>query len=1774
MASRPRRAAAGAAKSSARPPDVVLNCIAGGTAVRRTEVASLIAMLDASAIARSLSLYTSRSTAPTSAGVGWRCDMTGTCDEKRIRVAKQCVNAVLMALQSHVRACQARSAPPTDTIPVLIDCFRISMGVLCTENVSLSQMAPVALSVVRQLVDLTQHDKALTELVALHACLAGTGTEAVSVHEPGDARTRLLEASAFSLDGAGQAVSTPWVLDTCALLMTCAAALADVPTLQALCNSAAPWMEHARQSTDAPIADRTAYAAERAAAQVLGTARPTLECWQLRTTCLCFLAPAKKLDLAAFWDRVLSVSMTHARATGFASLCPQLSALWQQSVDGPTCAARDKWIAWCDDAAHTHHVSWRPTPRQDDEEPEAPPHTASASEPSSSAVQAAIEALATASRDPTALAAVGPSLEALGAPSTVPPALWPALDAALRAVVRAAMVPMSSEERAFLVEALRLLACNDAASLPSSLHVSMLHAARHLTSAVFAENQPDSHALCMTALLHASTACPKAMQHHMAALFFHYGSRLYAARRYAPASQYVAEACRVALLSDPDAPGTEPLQVLRQYQVLGGARQHLSDHAGAYDAYLAGWSHAGRTALTRASASTLRLSDPALAPMAKIAVAAHHISVFGLLQPSRFLDELQSLPPHARGAVLEHLADALEPMLPRDETPAALDLVLHEALDTYTVTHHPLERARVLCRRAELQLLRHTAPDWADMDACWPHVANDTPAGREVAITYHALQCWAAVLVEAYDEAAQALERIEPVAPRSVPRTRVRSGRARAPAPRRWTAAEPPRTPPRDASPDEATVACRPTHDTPVRSLGTLLLLLAEVLQQAGLVALQLRVLRLAVEQDPVPCDAPARLCEAWLALGAYDAVVAYMDGDHLSPSSPRALLVHAQVHAWRNDVTRATHAYEAAIDAAETTTPKTPAWNRLGQRATLWDLQARAADVYVTLCMTAGHGSMALAAQLHALRVRLRAVTLLCPSPTADSDVFGTSSESSAVAHAPSLTTRHLAMLHARLAHGLHTSYAALSAMYAKRGAVRDADAFASECVDFSATRGVPLVYAAALAWRADWRAASGAVESAWEDVAQASALVHGQLSEALPRLAIVAAELQGDSTYGAARDQLAQLAVACDVDRIWPDLHQRLACGEARACMDSDAERALTLLAPWESTSAAQAVMAQVWHARAHAALGADAVYGMLPEVAWSVPSVPISMKRVPTAVRTSLPLWERARAAANRVLKKAEVADVRDVRVALELLRDVVLTTSAITRPASIEAVAQEAHALTDAAVSVSVRRARADAHVLVPAKQAWCRWPPPPSSSEAVPDAASLAPGTGTLVVALSQNQRDLILARESPEYGTSVFTIPIDRQSRREGDEEAWDVHAVLHTLRELVQASNAGVQSAKDVGTALEARKAWWEERRALDAQLAQLLETVQTTWLGAFQGLFAPLPPPNAIEALATKLDAIIGRACAPHSRSHTTSPVLALPRMSVACLAAMPSYRDEDLEDWVHYAMDALQLSGAPVAQDEMDVDELVVDVRSALDEYHVRQASAQAASLSETHLCLVLDRGLCELPWESLPVLRARSVSRLTGLALIPPLRTLDRARTTFLLNPSGDLVRSEARFAPALRAEPTWRGTVGHAPVDGQVAQSLANSDTFLYVGHAGAEMYVHPIKLRELRQCAAAMLWGCSSGALRAQGAYDPVGTPYHYAVAQCPALLAALWDTTDRELDGVCEAVLRLVGLLPGAPRTEWLSLPRAVAAARTECKLPYLTGAACVVYGAPVCWQ
>jgi len=117
-----------------------------------------------------------------------------------------------------------------------------------------------------------------------------------------------------------------------------------------------------------------------------------------------------------------------------------------------------------------------------------------------------------------------------------------------------------------------------------------------------------------------------------------------------------------------------------------------------------------------------------------------------------------------------------------------------------------------------------------------------------------------------------------------------------------------------------------------------------------------------------------------------------------------------------------------------------------------------------------------------------------------------------------------------------------------------------------------------------------------------------------------------------------------------------------------------------------------------------------------------------------------------------------------------------------------------------------------------------------------------------------------------------------------------------------------------------------------------------------------------------------------------------------------------------------------------------------------------------------------------------------------------------------------------------------------------------------------------------------MLWGCSSGSLKDMGDFDRVGTPFNYMLAgwcvagfspgystetipshtYSPALVANLWDVTDRDIDKFSQAVFDSLRLTPTRREGQGVSVVTAVAQAREACKLKYLTGAAPVVYGIP----
>ncbi|PKI85826.1 hypothetical protein MVES_000296 [Malassezia vespertilionis] len=1759
----------------------------------RTVVAALIAHTESSAMVKQLSLYTSALAGASAAGITWLVPRADDArgDPVRARAAKQVANAVLHALNGML-ATNPRAkhrAPSLDPLLVMLDAFRIAMGILYQEQCDVVQVAP--------------YTEALTELAALAPLLSGGAPKGApaSVRAPPSAMERMDAALCFAGATRAPSVLLDITLDTQAMAVQCALSMAqadDLPhiaQLWSMPNALQAWYSAARDAGHVQTADRVAYAVERAITQYLAPLPSSAAAFRVRMDTLERLACVAGLESEAFWDRVgrvcasakIDIDVLHARLAAMLHTAP--SALHS----GEAFAHMLRWWARCTEKAARPDLV---LPNMGRSAADAGPSASARSFDNAAfllLVRTAHDALVKGHAHHAALAAVAEALRADEAPRAD---VLGALQALLHDAVRA----LPHEETAAPFFCACVAAAEHSAS-PGALCAEAVLALRVLSTHTFSTASPCAQDTCLAYMARAvalskRTHAQATLLVYVSDMAFHYASKLYAAKMYAPAAHFAEVACSA---SEQDAAATAlDANLAKKYHVLGSARQHLLQYAPSLDAY---WHAiaAQPTLLAQAGEWASRMpiyaifSKEPFALLASSVRAALALSAFSLLHaqdaaaPHSLARRVSALHLDAQsaGAVLEYAAMSLVPMLARDDAPKAYHAVLCAALACYSPSQFPLRHARVLLQMHLYDTLQRTpATASAGLGALFAAPpAHDAALEEKEALvcTYH-LQCALQHLAQgAHADAAAAVQR----ACASTPGHLVKAHEKKAQCISR---------PKRETPPHRETRPLEARSEAPLLGL---LCAVADAMLDAAQCAPALEALytlaRLAPPHDAMHASALCRISETWLAL-ENEACALHTISSVPTPADPivtaHTELCAAAAHIALAHDDDACALYRRAVDQLQEALPVHASDRVLGKGERL-ELQARAADVYAAIQMHRGHAAAALRAALSALRLRLRCAMMLAKAAgsAAAHDVFSDGARVSLAlpcvpAPAPSLA---IAALQWRCTRAIFRSYVAVSRMYARRGAIRDALAFAQESIDFAAERA----YACeALLWMASLRAASGERDAAL--ASYHAAHVRRTLDDAA-YAAFVGAELEAvpldeaHAAWEACQRPYAQWNATHTP--VLQSMRSSIACASARTLGASHGMEALRGVQGME----ASIVRAQLALHEAEIAMKGDPVWAALPEIAYAFPGVqrPALSRTQTQCVRKAAPLLCAALDDIRAALASSAVGDVRHVRAALETAARIrTMQSIAPTRQVPSDAAAQ-ACAMLDAAVSVAVRRACVDAAArrALGASADWFALAA--SDSEAAPRdalAASLAhdaalafpqpplvPTWAALTIALSPDKRELLVARVGEGASPSLFVLPMDRQSVRDGDETHLSLEAVLAALHAIVDASNASVQLAKDVGD-MDARKAWWTKRRALDAELGALLAAVQDTWLGAFQGLFCAHDTP--LGMLRTDVERILRRVCFPAKRNERRV-IPPIPDTALACLAALPpDVPPHILEDWAHYSMDAFQLAGVTLAQDEVDLDVLCVDLRRALEEHHGRAQKRSAAA--QHHLFLILDRSLCAIPWESLPVLRHRAVSRIPTLAMLythlaqrgdaPHLR-LDPRNTGHLLNPSADLTRSEARFAPMLARE-AWHGIVARAPVLDEMATLLTRHDTFLYFGHSGAEAYMPATRLSNLPQCAVSMLWGCSSGALRLHGTYEPSGTPYDYLVARAPALLVSLWDTTDRELDGICEAVLRRVGLVePSAQRT---CLSTAVASARDACKLPYLTGAACVVYGVPVVWE
>lgn len=476
------------------------------------------------------------------------------------------------------------------------------------------------------------------------------------------------------------------------------------------------------------------------------------------------------------------------------------------------------------------------------------------------------------------------------------------------------------------------------------------------------------------------------------------------------------------------------------------------------------------------------------------------------------------------------------------------------------------------------------------------------------------------------------------------------------------------------------------------------------------------------------------------------------------------------------------------------------------------------------------------------------------------------------------------------------------------------------------------------------------------------------------------------------------------------------------------------------------------------------------------------------------------------------------------------------------------------------------------------------------------------------ISLSDSRTELLITKLQSGHSPFVLRLPLGRNNSIDADEEVFGFEQGQSELLEVLRLANESAHYARNL-IGHEAKTAWWEEREALDARLRDLLENIEKVWLGGFTGIFSQHSrKPELLARFQKSFQHILDKYLPSRQKNgrRNTSPRVTLDSrildlfIGLGDASAEECDFSEPLTDLLYFVVDVLQFHGELNAYAEVDFDSIVVETHDALRAYHESVKSSQSDEAS--HTILILDKTLHAFPWESLPCMEDMAVSRLPSFGCLrdrilaqqvnisegePHGHYVSRDNGSYILNPGGDLKSTQTTFQKPLQTLSNWNGIIKREPTENEIRTDLETKDILLYFGHGSGAQYIRAREIRKLEKCAVTILMGCSSGSLIEAGDFEPYGPPINYMHAGCPALVATLWDVTDKDIDRFAKSTFEHWGLfgkqsetvgkgkgktrMEAVPEEQQCSLVEAVAKGRQTCNLRYLTAAAVCVYGIPV---
>lgn len=209
---------------------------------------------------------------------------------------------------------------------------------------------------------------------------------------------------------------------------------------------------------------------------------------------------------------------------------------------------------------------------------------------------------------------------------------------------------------------------------------------------------------------------------------------------------------------------------------------------------------------------------------------------------------------------------------------------------------------------------------------------------------------------------------------------------------------------------------------------------------------------------------------------------------------------------------------------------------------------------------------------------------------------------------------------------------------------------------------------------------------------------------------------------------------------------------------------------------------------------------------------------------------------------------------------------------------------------------------------------------------------IIPASWTVIsITLSESCEDITICKIRAGQSPFILRLPLERQKDSlECDQEGFSFDQGKTELRDIITLANQSTHGAEHLSHK-GAKTEWWETRNALDARLKDLLNNIQTMWLGGFKGIFSQqYQNSDLLLRFQQSLQNILDKHLPSRQKSGKgpqSSRVALDSRVMELFVGLGPPSESNDIDqpllDLLYFVVDILQFNGERNAYDEVDFD-----------------------------------------------------------------------------------------------------------------------------------------------------------------------------------------------------------------------------------------------------------